>query len=88
MYQESIRSESPKKGNHTKTSNSYILDRTKREHRARQSLYTSMEKANLWSENVGLPYFQLFPDKDGDLMIYSSNGDGNTLFPDKLPEEV
>jgi len=47
-----------------------------------------MEKANLWSENTGLPYFQLFIDKDGDLMIYSSNGDRQTLFPEKSVEEI
>lgn len=77
-----------KKGNHSKTQDTYISDRTKREHRARQSLFTPMEKANLWSENTGLPYFQLFLDKDGDLIIYSNNGDKETLFPKMQPLEI
>merc|ERR1711874_14283 len=77
-----------KKGNHSKTVTAYIEDRTKREHRARQSLFTSMEKANCWSENCGLPYFQLFVDKDWDLILYSSNGDKKSLFPEMSPAEI
>merc|ERR1712232_147136 len=77
-----------KKGNHAKTQSGYIPDRTKREHKARQSLFTSMEKASLWSENTGLPYFQLFVDKDGDLILYSTDGDTQSLFPGMSPGEI
>jgi hypothetical protein len=71
---------STKLGNHHASVDGYIGAKIHREHKCRQSLFTTVDKANIFCANTGLSHFQISTDKDGDILIYSNNGDFGQLF--------